>query len=118
MHSELRNIEEKLKKSENQWHWHVAQAISEVPRGYLATYGAIAEVVNQDYHLNIGARNVAWLRKKLYSLLSHNTKVPLHRIAKEGDVESLGDSETTKMYNDRLREEEGSLANPKWWHPQ
>ncbi len=115
MEEELIGIEEFLRYPTNEWRWHVAQAIAEVPPGYLATYGAIAEVVNRRHGLNILARNVGWLRGKLYELLTHDTQVPLHRIAKAGDVDSLYDSETTKSYNDRLRIEEGSLENPRWW---
>lgn len=117
MDEDLRNIEANLRDSKNEWQWHVAKAISVVPSGYLATYGAIAGAVNRQHGLSITARNVAWLRKHFYWLLSHDTRVPLHRIAKVGDINSIYDSETTKTYNDRLRGEEGSLENPRWWQP-
>ena len=115
MQEELRSIETYLRNSKNNWRWHTAQIISEVPTGNIATYGAIAEAVNRRHNLNISSRNVAWLRGKLYELLGHDTIVPLHRIAVAGDVNSKRDSETTKSYNDRLREKEGSLENPVWW---
>ena len=115
MKTELANIESFLKEPKNDWRWHVAQVIAEVPSGYLATYGAIADAVNRRHDLNIMGRNVSWLRRKLYEKLTHHTQVPLHRIAKEGDVGSIYDSNGTKLCNDRLRSEEGSLENPKWW---
>jgi alkylated DNA nucleotide flippase Atl1 len=117
MDEELRSIERDLRNSPSEWQWHVARAICQIPRGNLATYGDIAKVVNYRHGLRINARNVAWLRRKLYVLLSHDTKVPLHRVAKNGDVESLADSEITRNYNDRLRDKEGSLNHPVWWRP-
>ena len=117
MDEELRNIEQDLRNSPAEWQWHVAQIISEVPTGHLATYGKIAEVVNRRHGHRINARNVAWLRRKLYGLLSHDTQVPLHRVTKIGDVASLADSNITKSYNDRLRGQENSLHNPTWWDP-
>ena len=115
MKEEFQRIEELLRKKE--WRWHATQIIAEIPSGYLATYGCVAEFANQQHGLNIIARNVAWLRKHLYELLSHDTQIPLHRVAKVGDVNSLKDSVKTKSYNDRLRQQEGSLTNPRWWCP-
>ena len=115
MDEELQHIEKLLREKE--WRWHVTQVIAEIPSGYLATYGCIAEFANHQYDLNIIPRNVAWLRKYLYGLLTHETQVPLHRLSKVGDVKSLADSEKTKSYNDNWRGEEGSLENTRWWDP-
>ncbi len=117
MKKELAKIESFLKEPENEWRWHATQVIAEVPSGYLATYGAIADAVNKRHGLGIIGRNVGWLRKKLYEKFTHYTEVPLHRIAKDGDVGSLHDSSETKLRNDHLRSKEGSLENPKWWCP-
>jgi len=117
MEKELSNFEEELRNSPGEWQWHAARVISEIPPGYLATYGKIADIVNRRYGHHINATNVAWLRRKIYELLTHDTQVPLHRVAKKGDVDSLGDSETTKSYNDRLRVQDGSLKNTLWWEP-
>ena len=121
MEEALRSIEKhagQLRHSPGEWHWHVAQIIAEIPSGYLATYGRIAEITNRRFGHNIGARNVAWLRRHLYGLWPPITQLPLHRVAKAGDVQSLEDSKKTKKRNDRLRRREGSLARPVWWHPQ
>ena len=112
MEEELEQIEDQLRVEE--WRWQVTQIIAKIPSGYLVTYGRVAEMANQIYDLNINARNVAWLRNHLYELLTHHTQVPLHRIAKIGDVDSSADSDETKNFNDRLRGLEGSLANPLW----
>ena len=77
--------------------------MSKVRRGQLASYGRVADLVNADHDLNIGARNVAWLRGVLYRRLGHDTDFPLHRIACKGDVNSLRDSPETKRFNDHLR---------------
>jgi len=116
MEEELNSIETDLRDSPGEWQWHVAQMITTILSGQLATYGAIADAVNRRHGLSINARNVAWLRGKLYELLSHETAVPLHRVAKVGDIESLHDSEETKGINDERRQREGSLQNPIWWN--
>lgn len=114
---ELQSIEKQLRNSKDEWQWHVTRIITEIPSGHLATYGCIAEIANQRFGHTLIPRNVAWLRRHLYGLLTHDTHVPLHRVAKVGDVESLADSGATKECNDRLRGQEGSLENPVWWHP-
>lgn len=98
------------------WEQKVKQLINDdiIPSGYLISYGRLAELVNQKHGLNIGPRNVAYLRRKLYGILGHQTNVPLHRIAKKGDVKSLFDSERTRKENNLRRGKEGSLTNPKW----
>jgi len=108
--SELDLVKEKM----NNQCYLVAKEISLIPSGYLATYGLIANIVNQKYNLNINARNAAHYRKKLYWLLSHDAEIPLHRVASQGDVRSEKDSEETRTKNNKLREEEGSLNNPLW----
>lgn len=117
MKRELQRFEKQLRNSKNEWRWHVTQIITEIPSGHLATYGCITKIANQCFGHTLIPRNIAWLRAHLYSLLTHNTHVPLHRVAKAGDVESLEDSDETKDYNDRLRGQEGSLENPVWWYP-
>ena len=114
---ELNRVEKQLRNSKNEWQWHVTQIIAEIPPGHLATYGFIAKIANQRFGHAIISRNVAWLRVHLYGLLTHDTQIPLHRVAKVGDVESLADSDETKKYNDRLRGQEGSLKNPVWLYP-
>lgn len=114
---ELQSLEKQLRSSKNEWQWHVAKIITEIPPSHLATYGCIAKIANQHFGHTLTPLNVAWLRKHLYALLTHNTHVPLHRIAKAGDVKSLADSPETREHNDRLRGREGSLENPVWWHP-
>jgi alkylated DNA nucleotide flippase Atl1 len=115
MNNELGLIESELRSSKNQWRWKVTSLITEIPSGYLITYGELANCAKKEHGLNIQARNVAWLRKRLYGILGHDTEVPLHRIAKKGDVGSWADSEKTRSYNNRLRADEGSLQNPKWY---
>lgn len=114
---DLQGIEAQLRDSKGEWRWHVTLIITQIPSGHLATYGCIGNVVNQLFGHNLIPRNVAWLRKRLYEELTHDTPVPLHRLAKAGDVQSRADSEITKQYNDRLRGQEGSLTNPIWWEP-
>ncbi len=113
MEEELKRIESQLREVE--WRWQVTLIISQIPSGYLATYGCIACIANRKHGLNIIARNVAWLRGYLYALLTHDTQLPLHRIAKVNDVDSTADSKETRCYNNRLRGQEGSLRNPRWY---
>lgn len=108
------NLEEQLRKSKNEWQYKVYQLINEVPPGHVITYGGLAKRANRKYGLNINARNVANLRRRLYGLLTHDTEVPLHRMAKAGDALSQFDSPETQKYNQRLRTPEGSWPEPKW----
>lgn len=117
MKEDLQGIEAQLRNSKEEWRWHVALIITQIPFGHLATYGCIGNVANQLFGHNLIPRNVAWLRNRLYEELTHDTPVPLHRLAKVGDVQSRADSKETKRCNDRLRGQEGSLANPIWWDP-
>ena len=117
LEKQLQKIKAEFSQPGKEWRWHVTRVIAEIPRGHLATYGCIANTVNERFGHAIIARNVAWLRGYLYGILTHDTLVPLHRVAKAGDVHSLADSSETKSYNDRRRGMEGSLTNPIWWHP-
>lgn len=110
-----------LRRSKGEWMWKVYLLINDVtiPSGYLISYGRLAEIANNKYGMNIQARNVANLRRKLYGykrsgqfILPKN--LPLHRISVKGDVKSLRDSELARKENNFLRNEEGSLLNPKW----
>lgn len=107
--SSLQNIQQHL----SPWEWQVLQHMDDatIPPGSLITYGRLSEIATGSPRT---ARAVAQLRRKLYGLLGHDTELPLHRIAKQGDVHSLADSVTTKAENDRRRAAEGSLAHPKW----
>lgn len=112
---------EELRHSKDEWQWSVYRMMNnyKIPAGTLINYGRLAQLTNQEYGTNINARNVAALRRKLYEYRRSGTyevptDVPLHRIAKKGDVESRHDSERTRQENNRLRSEEGSLQNPIW----
>lgn len=113
MLEELEKIREQLEQ--NPWRWDVAKVIAEIPSGHLATYKCIAQIANRRHGHNLIPRNIAWLRRHLYELLTHDTQVPLHRVMGIGDVNSCHDSAKTKCYNDRLRGQEGSLTKPKLW---
>lgn len=88
--------------------------INAIPSGMLATYGRIAELTNAAAGTTISARQIAWLRKQLYGFLTHDTDVPLHRVAKQGDVWSNHDSDDTRLINTELRTEEGSINGNSW----
>lgn len=105
---------QKLLCDEKPWRRHAYNEIKAIPSGYLASYGRIASLVGQKTGHNPGARSVAWLRRELYKILTHQTKVPLHRVAKAGDIHSLADSDDTKDFNDTIREQEGFFTDPKW----
>ena len=116
--NELNRIERVLKKSKNEWEWKVANLIKEIPEGHIITYGTLAEWVNLVFSLNIVSRNTANLRRKLYRLLAdHNPALPLHRIAKKGDLHAKKDSDITRPFVEKRRREEGSWITPKWFHP-
>lgn len=99
---------------EGSWRRCAYAKMQGVPEKHLATYGRIATLVEEETGRSPGTRNIAWLRKELYRILSRDTAFPLHRIAKAGDVESLADSNETKACNDKKRGKEGSLTNPQW----
>lgn len=112
MNANLDPLEDFLGPSDG-WRRAAFSIIGGIPRGHLATYGRIAELVMAHGH-SAGPRNIAWLRHELYGLLGHETTVPLHRVAKAGDIDSLADSGETKKLNDRLRREEGFFENQRW----
>ncbi len=113
---EPRVIEEQL----TEWEWNVAQIILEIPPGRLVTYGCLAKVAAQR-HGNCSTkayRAIGNLRMKLYGLLTHDTKVPLHRIATQGDLYSENDSNKTRRENKKRRTEERTpYDNTAWWCP-
>ena len=114
-----RSLEQALRLSKAQWQWKVYQMLLDevVPAGYLIAYGRLAELTNRKYGTSIGARNVANLRRKLYHFQrekEYDVTVPLHRIAKQRDVDAAHDSERTQPEVRRMREQEGSLRSPKW----
>jgi len=111
----LRQLEPILRQSPNEWRWHAAKVIQEIPRGHLASYGAIAKITNRRAGLRIGPRNVGWLRAHLYDITDRNTSLPLHRIAKIGDRGFSTDSTTTRRTSRAIREREGLYNDPPWW---
>jgi alkylated DNA nucleotide flippase Atl1 len=115
MKSEIEKIKSNLTSCKNQWRWLASIEICKIPEGVLVTYGCIANQVNNKHGLNIQARNIAWLRAYLYGLLRHETKVPLHRIARKGDYLSEYDSEETRKVNTIKRNQENSYNNESWW---
>ena len=115
--SELHSIESALKQSSNEWEWHVATLIAEIPEGYIITYGTLAEWANYRFSFNLVPRNTANLRRKLYKLLDDlNPALPLHRISKKGDTSALSDK-YSRPFVEKRRREEGSWVFPKWFDP-
>lgn len=111
----LGDLENELRNSKGEWRWHEARVIQDVPTGYLCTYGEVAREANRRARLNVGARNVAWLRRYLYERTSRNTSIPLHRLTKIGDAHCLADSRITTDDAQAARTREGSWQNPRWW---
>lgn len=104
-----------LAGSPNDWQRKVFSLILRIPSGYLISYGQLARCANREYNLNLVPRNMAWLRGKLYSILGHDTDVPLHRIATQGDAESMKDQPETKTVNRNKRSAEGTYPTPRWY---
>ena len=94
------------------WRRVVFNLILRIPPGRLASYGRLASLAEDETGANPGARNVAWLRRKLYEIFGHDTDVPLHRVATAGDVASINDSADTRTENNLRRAAEGSLGRP------
>lgn len=111
----LRQLEPILRQSRNEWRWHAATVINEIPRGHLASYGAIARLTNRRTGLNIGPRNIGWLRAYLYDITGRDTSLPLHRVAKIGDRNFSTDSVTTRKTSRSSRQREGLYNDPPWW---
>ncbi len=117
MRTTLRQLEPILRQSPNEWRWYAAKVINEIPRGHLASYGAIAKLTNLRTGLNIGPRNIGWLRAHLYDITDRDTSLALHRIAKIGDRNFSTDSVTTRRTSRTIREREGLCNDPPWWKP-
>ena len=102
------------------WEMDVARIITEIPSGRLTTYGCLARISGKRHgHSPSAARAVGRLRDKLYTLLDYKTtRVPLHRIASQGDLWSKNDEPETKLENDRRRDREGTMRkSDPWWCP-
>lgn len=108
-------VDAKLVGSPNDWQRKVFSLILKIPSGYMVSYGQLARCANQEYDLNLGPRNTAWLRGKLYGIVGHDTDIPIHRIATQGDAESTKDQPYTKIVNRDKRSAEGTYPTPKWF---
>lgn len=112
-----------LERWPDDWRLHAFRVIDDIPSGCLASYGAIAAMVNARTGHSIIARNVAWLRSELYGWVRggdediRKLNLPLHRVAKAGDAKACGDSPETRAdcRDRRERENEGFATNPRWW---
>ncbi|GAA5482735.1 MGMT family protein [Haloferula sargassicola] len=96
------------------WRRAAYNQINVIPKGMLASYGRIAELTNLAAGTAVSARQIAWLRRRLYGFLTHDTEVPLHRVAKMGDVASKHDSEDTRRINTELRIQEEITGGGSW----
>ncbi len=107
---------QKLLRAEGvEWRCFATEVINDIPSGYLASYGVIAELINDRHDLHAQPRHIGWLRRHLYIITDRNTSLPLHRIATKGDVTCKNDSAETTPGALMLRNQEGTLDNPKWW---
>ena len=107
-------VESHLAGSPNDWQRKVFRLILAIPSGHLISYGNLARWANQEHDLRLRPRNTAWLRKHIYHIIGHDTEIPIHRVANEGDVKSTRDHEYTQEINHKKRSAEGSLHNPIW----
>ena len=98
----------------SEWEWAVAEAILKIPPGHLITYKCLSVfATGKD-----ASRATGNLRNKLYRLLGHRTKVPLHRVAKQGDLTSEYDSPKTRRENAKRRKKEATPQDGSaWWCP-
>ena len=110
----MNDLDAFLDETGSPWRRRAFEVICETPSGWLISYGRIAGILFERFGINVSPRNIGWLRNRLYSILTHETDVPLHRVATQWDVDSENDSDETKELNDELRGQEGSLTNPKW----
>ena len=112
---ELESVYDKLTEIQR----NIAQIILEIPSGKIASYRCIALIYKRRHGRELVPLVVAQTRIRLYELLTHNTKVPLHRMATQNDLHSANDSGETKWYNKVLRGREGTYDydNPDnaWW---
>lgn len=113
---QLTLLESALKGSSNEWRLKVLSLVRQIPPGSLISYGNLARWANKEFGLDIGPRNAAWLRKKIYWIVGHDTSIPIHRIANDGDTKSTRDHSITQHINRHKRSEEGSFYNPVWLH--
>lgn len=107
-------LEKELSGSANEWRLKVLSLIQQIPSGSLISYGNLARWANREYGLDLGPRNTAWLRKKIYWIIGHSTDIPIHRVANDGDTRSALDHPVTQEINRRKRGAEGSLHHPTW----
>ena len=110
-------LERVLKEPGKHWRLQALHMIRQIPSGSLISYGNLAEWTNQEYGTSIVAQNTAWLRKRIYHTIGHATDIPIHRIASDGDTQSLNDEKVTQEFNRRKRMAEGSLYYPHWYIP-
>ena len=112
---QLALVVSKLNGSPNDWQNKVFSLIQRIPSGYLVSYGHLAQWANRQYGLTLGPRNTAWLRGKLYGILGHDTDIPIHRIATQGDPNSTKDHPYTQTINREKRTAEGTYPTPTWY---
>ena len=110
---ELATIQDQLTETQ----WNLAQIILEIPSGRIATYGCLAEIHERRHGQALVPVMVGKTRVRLYELLTHDTHVPLHRVATQDDLYSEQDSSYTRWCNMKLRHEEGTYDghDPWWW---
>lgn len=107
-------IETEMRKSVDEWRLKVYGLINDIPVGHVITYGGLATRLYAKYGLHKSPRNIAWLRKYLYSELGFDTSIPLHRIACRNDPQALKDSLESRYHTQLLRRAEGSWSAPQW----
>ncbi len=107
-------VQDALKNSPNDWQLKVFSLIMEIPSGHLISYGELASWTNQKFGLTLGSRNTAWLRKRIYKVIGHDTMIPIHRVTNSGDTTSASDHCVTQEFNKNKRAKEGSFNNPIW----
>ena len=107
-------LEPALKDSPDEWQFKVLGLIQQIPTGHLISYGNLARWAKNEYGLKLTPRNTAWLVKKIYYLIGHDTDIPLHRVASTDDAKSARDSAVTQRFNRHKRTAEGSFHHPVW----
>ena len=117
-------VQSRLAGSPSDWQLKVFSLINDVdiPPGHLISYGNLARWANHQFGLQLRPRNTAWLRGKIYHILTsesdhvlaHATDIPIHRVANEGDLKSTKDHEYTQKVNHEKRSAEGSRYYPVW----
>jgi len=108
-------VESGLAGSSDDWRVKVFRLIQRIPAGHLISYGELARWANQEFGLHLNPRNMAWLRGQIYGIIGHETEIPIHRIATQGDTESTKDHEYTQQVNREKRTAEGTYPHPKWY---